>query len=546
MKKTTFSVLFLMAAFLIGNISITNAQKIIEPNVGYINEIIKGDTSATGAHLNTTYIFKRGATYYYNGDIQNVGYAITLKAEDGTGPLPMIVNWPDANASLNRFITSKDDAYLYNLMIDGMGPNTTTGDPDPYYVMNGQLLNANTAGKVLVVDGCILLDAGQVIIRSNSGAAKVQVTNSVLGNCGQMCADNIGNGRIIDHRNGVTDTVIFKNCTFINTYDRIIRHYGAAANTTTAFVKRFEVDHNTVVHNLGAYGFIMLGDIQGSAKITNNLFYNPMTLGYEPVADQQRLAEVKLIGEMDSTGTPTLPLIIDQPNTNSSPTFQINNNVIAFDSQVKNYFSTNNVQYNPVLSKRIEGLNGNRVAAVKADITLKKIPANMMNIMSWYHPLAVATLGGGMITDNKMDMDRRSRLFWRDSLDCSYAATVAAFKGDDNNPVGSNVWKSTVTAVKGENSIPTEFSLSNNYPNPFNPSTKIQFSVPVKSNVTITVFNALGQEVARMIQNDLSAGGHDVTFNASSLSSGIYIYSMTASGVDGRSFTASQKMMLIK
>mgnify|MGYP001495064561 CR=1 FL=1 len=546
MKKYTIFVVFLMATFLTGGFSKTNAQRVIQPTEGYVNEIIKGDTAANGTQKNTVYVFKRGQTYYYRGDIQNTGYPITLKAEDGSGPLPMIVNWPDAGGNLNRFITSKDDVYLYNLMIDGMGPNLTTGDPDPYYLMNGQLLNANTAGKVLVADGCILLSAGQVIIRSNSGASKVQITNSIIGNSGQLSGDNIGNGRIIDLRAGVTDTVIFRNCTMINTYDRIMRHYGAAANTTTAFVKYAEFDHNTIVHNLGAYGFMFLGDIQSSVKITNNLFYNPITLGYEPLADQQRLAEVAQIGEKDANGIPLFPMIIDQANTSSSPTFNISNNVIAYDDVVKKYFSDNKVAYNPVLSNRITGLNGTRTAAVNADITLKKIPNNMINIMNWYHPLAIDTIGGGMITDGKLDMDRRSRSFWLDSVNCAYAATSSAFMGTDGKPVGSGVWNSTVTGVKDNAVNPVEFSLSKNYPNPFNPSTNIQFNVPVKSNVELIVYNTLGQQVAKVVSQEVSAGSHTVNFNAAGLSSGVYIYKLNAVGVNGRNYSASQKMLLMK
>jgi hypothetical protein len=545
-KKIIFSILA-MAALLVGTFSNTNAQRIIEPTEGFINQIIKADT-ANGAQKNNVYIFRRGKTYYYNGTIANIGYPITLKAEDGSGALPIITNWPDANAALNKFITSYDDAYFYNLVIDGVGPNLTTGEPDPYYLMNGQLLNASAAGKVFVIDGCILLDAGQVLIRSNSGARKVLVTNTILANSGQLSSDNIGNGRIIDIRNGVTDSIIFRNCTMVNTYDRILRHYGAAANSTTAFVKYIELDHNTIVHNLGAYGFMLLGDIKNNVKITNNLFYNPMTLGDEPVADPQRLAEVKMIGEIDSTGTAYFPLIIDQTNANSSPKYVISNNAIVYDAGVKKYFSDNKVQYNPILSNRIDSINGKITPAVDAAITLKNIPNNMLNIMNWYHPLAVASLGGGMITDAKIDMDRRSRKFWADSLDCSYSTTSAAFKGSDGLPVGSNVWKSSV--VTGVNTTasnqPNEFHLYNNYPNPFNPSTKIQFSVPEKSNVAIVVFNSLGQEVARIINQELSAGSHSVTFNANKLSSGVYICKLSATSASGKNFTASQKMLLMK
>lgn len=544
MKKIAILFVLLIAAFVAGN---TYAQKIIEPNVGYVNEIIKADVDGAGKQLNNVYIFRRNQVYYLNNMIENIGYPITLKAEDGTGALPKLVNTQDANGALNRMFSASEDAYIYNLYFDGMGPNLTTGEPDPFYLMNGQLLRANAAGKVLVIDGCILMNCGQVLIRSNAGARKVQVTNSILANAGQLVADNIGNGRVIDLRNGVTDSVIFRNCTMLNTYDRIIRHYGAAANATTAFAKYIELDHNTIVHNLGAYGFLFLGDIMDAAKITNNLFYNPMTLGYEPVADPQRMAEVSLIGEKDATtGQYLFPLILDQPNTNSSPKFNITKNIITYDAGIKKYFSDNKVEENPVISNRIAGLVGGVVPAVKADVTLKKIPNNMLNVMNWYHANAIKSVGGGMITDGKMDMDRKSRKFWTDSLDCSYTTANAAFKGTDNLPVGSGKWKSTVTAIENTIQLPTEFSLSNNYPNPFNPSTKIQFSVPSNAKVALVVYNALGQEVARLADKEFSAGVHSVDFNAAGLSSGVYVYKLTASGTNGKSFMASQKMLLMK
>ncbi len=88
---------------------------------------------------------------------------------------------------------------------------------------------------------------------------------------------------------------------------------------------------------------------------------------------------------------------------------------------------------------------------------------------------------------------------------------------------------------------PTNFSLSQNYPNPFNPSTTINFTLPIKSYVNIKVFNTLGQIVAELINQELVAGYHQVNFNASNLSSGIYYYKMEAGN-----FSSIKKMMLIK
>ena len=99
-----------------------------------------------------------------------------------------------------------------------------------------------------------------------------------------------------------------------------------------------------------------------------------------------------------------------------------------------------------------------------------------------------------------------------------------------------------ISDIKNETVLPVEFSLSQNYPNPFNPSTKIEYSLPVEGNITIKIFNILGQEVRTLINNELtSAGKHTVTFNAISLPTGIYIYRLQAGN-----FSSNKKMILLK
>lgn len=110
-----------------------------------------------------------------------------------------------------------------------------------------------------------------------------------------------------------------------------------------------------------------------------------------------------------------------------------------------------------------------------------------------------------------------------------------------------------VVALVGADAIPTSneeefaatparFSLEQNYPNPFNPSTNIQFNLPASSEVTLEVFNMLGQKVATILNGEkLNAGSHTQKFDASSLASGMYVYRISAAN-----FVQSRKMMLIK
>ncbi len=104
-------------------------------------------------------------------------------------------------------------------------------------------------------------------------------------------------------------------------------------------------------------------------------------------------------------------------------------------------------------------------------------------------------------------------------------------------------------SVENEGTIPTEYALSQNYPNPFNPSTRINFSLPFESNVRLSVFNILGQEVKVLVDNQVQpVGSYNLTFDAKDLPSGIYFYRLTASSTSeaDRNFVDVKKMMLIK
>lgn len=94
---------------------------------------------------------------------------------------------------------------------------------------------------------------------------------------------------------------------------------------------------------------------------------------------------------------------------------------------------------------------------------------------------------------------------------------------------------------------PTQFALKQNYPNPFNPTTNISFDLPQVADVTVEVFNMLGQKVSVLAGNQtFNAGTHSVTFDAASVSSGMYLYRIKATLNDGTVKTAMRKMMLIK
>ncbi len=112
-----------------------------------------------------------------------------------------------------------------------------------------------------------------------------------------------------------------------------------------------------------------------------------------------------------------------------------------------------------------------------------------------------------------------------------------------NGPAYTNVAE-YVTGVKEVNFtdvVPADFNLSQNYPNPFNPTTNISFALPVASQVKLVVYNVLGQKVAELVNDFRTAGTHTIEWDAASMSSGVYFYSLEADNV-----VVTKKMTLLK
>lgn len=102
-------------------------------------------------------------------------------------------------------------------------------------------------------------------------------------------------------------------------------------------------------------------------------------------------------------------------------------------------------------------------------------------------------------------------------------------------------WPLIITDVRVGTQLPAAYQLDQNYPNPFNPSTKIAYNIPVGSGVSLKVYNALGQEVATLVNDYRSAGNYEAEFSGSKLASGVYYYTLKAG-----SYTATKKMVLMK
>ena len=126
-----------------------------------------------------------------------------------------------------------------------------------------------------------------------------------------------------------------------------------------------------------------------------------------------------------------------------------------------------------------------------------------------------------------------------------YKRHVYAQRLNSGGGLGSGI----LTAVRTKKSpLPMEFKLQQNYPNPFNPRTTIEYQLPVASNVSLKIYNVLGQVVATLADGAINAGYQSAHWNANNFASGIYFYRIEATSISdpGKRFTQVKKMLLIK
>jgi len=105
-----------------------------------------------------------------------------------------------------------------------------------------------------------------------------------------------------------------------------------------------------------------------------------------------------------------------------------------------------------------------------------------------------------------------------------------------------------VTGIKYHDPVPTGFTLSDNYPNPFNPTTKIKYSIPHLSQVQIKVYDVLGNEIKTLVNAEKPAGTYELNWNAENFPSGVYFYQLRATPNSGQAgdFIQTRKMILLK
>jgi hypothetical protein len=204
-------------------------------------------------------------------------------------------------------------------------------------------------------------------------------------------------------------------------------------------------------------------------------------------------------------------------------------------------FASNSATINRILFKAVEGQPN-----IYELVYQMRLPAdNMIGFALAYRKADGTTVvnGGGFDAGRRYyryvtpyDSRDRDNVLWPDAFTLQPIVWKATDLDFEDVPTYNNG-----VGVDRNADLASEYALSQNYPNPFNPSTTISFNLPQSGNVTLTVYNVLGQQVATLVNGALNAGTHSVAFNASRLASGVYIYELRAG-----SFVQQKRMMLVK
>ena len=133
----------------------------------------------------------------------------------------------------------------------------------------------------------------------------------------------------------------------------------------------------------------------------------------------------------------------------------------------------------------------------------------------------------------------------RDAPDFSAMVLFALGQSDADVYLDNISFKQVKNTTVKNNRTPMSYHLSQNYPNPFNPTTQIQYTIPEQSHVTIKVYNLMGREIKKLMRRSETRGSHTIRFNASELSTGVYIYELTAQPIAGGALFRDYKKMMV-
>lgn len=556
--KKTFTLVFV----LLGTFSVLIAQTTLDPNQ-FVNTQINGPG---------IYKLEAGQAYAFDGRI-DLTFEVTIEGPevnwimDAENP-PVLVNTPAADGSPRSFFEIKEGGSLTlkNLVISALHSNGEVGDG----------FVDNTGGDKMVLDNVGIADWQSFAFRNRVKGSKISVTNCVYINGLRLRYSPWGGFPI--RMDVACDTVVWENNTVVNS-GRLLTNSGPFHNAKVHEMHNTYLNQTVAGHEQRANEFIT----------ANNIFYNFHFLGYKTENHSSPN------NTYDSYFT-TWNYFADSKDALDSISLYLGQNLFYREQEILDWFATaGGDSLAPSLLWEHANVDSFIIADdnytiganyAEMDPGFTSHPGNTDAIVnyingSWLDPTSewVDWRTASPVTFNN---DGLPVLSWPPAFDLSYSNEYLQTAGTDGLPLGDLNWfpdkkaeylankesivasirdsmvnaqavydpesmdetpMITATLTSFEQIVPGQFDLSSNYPNPFNQSTTIKFKLPQQSKVTLSVYNIIGRKVFELTENELPAGTHLIDFNASKLRSGIYMYKINATTVNGQNFVDSKKMI---
>ncbi|MFB0517587.1 MAG: T9SS type A sorting domain-containing protein [Candidatus Neomarinimicrobiota bacterium] len=470
---------------------------------------------------------QRGPLAYYilTGTIEHTGYHLRVYAEEGDGDRPKLVP-----AVLTGGFSVKCFQAWADLTLKGLyATNVDQGN-----VMDDKNI-VKISGKYIrvVIDDCHLHGDRQSFVRLDADSQRVFITNSILSYC-------VLNGRGIDNRSNLVDTLVVENCTFYNLISKVHRDEGGK------YINYLKFNHNTF-YNIGEE-FMGIGEVV-TFLFTNNLVVNAGFLGRaSTTTDPDYIFDL-----MDTLSTPEIKHL--------TQTIEFRSNNFYMDPAIVDLWG--NLKDTTLVAVDFTDSLGytliDTTDIIHDPVTFTKVPSldTTLNIIR----VVWEEYGGEEDYQPPFDNGDVGKFgeegFGTCPFDFSYPTTTQSYRyADGNFPLGDLNWfpelkelwdaGGTVAAGHADRTVPAEFSLAQNYPNPFNPATAIRYELSHASGVRLMVYNLLGQEVARLVDTNQEAGSYKVMWDGKDargnlVGSGVYLYR-----IETDNFVQIRKMVLLK
>ena len=560
MKKTiTF-----LCVLIFGLFAVSTAQTALDPN-----EVVNTQITAPGV-----YTVEAGQYYAFDGRI-DLAFDITIQGPDNgwvmqADSLPVLVNTPAADGSSRDFFELKEGGSitLKNVLFSGTHSNDE---------ISGTFV-ANTGGSKMIADNCVFTDFTNFALRNQFKGDSISITNCVFINGVRLSASPWGGFPL--RMDVACDNVILENNSVVNS-GRLTGNSGPWHNADIHEMHNTYLNQTVNGHEQRANEMITVNNIfynyhirgrKNENSMNPNNTYDSYFTTWNYFADSKNaLDSISLyLGQnLFFREQAILDWYASVPGDSLSPSLLWEHaDVDSFITTDNNYtIGTNYAEIDP----------GFAMHPGKTDSIVKYLNFHWLDPSAEWPDWRVTPPVS--FNENGFPV-----LSWPPAFDLNYSNTYLQTAGTDSLPLGDLNWfpdkkaeflanrDAIITALRdsmvnaqgiydpttmdstplitegpstsNDRLVPGQIHSLSNYPNPFTQRTTIAFGLLQPAKVTLSVSNLFGQEVFRLTKNGLSAGSHEINFDASSLSSGIYIYKINATGINGQNYIASDKMIL--